>query len=110
MIIGVPKEIKNGEKGVAMTPGVWMPCFLIAIVSWWRKGGEEAASLTMNIRKLAQTLLRGRRRFGMKATWPLRMRPGSAMVDISVDQGGCFETTRPATHEKPTYIEEGIVH
>jgi alanine dehydrogenase len=39
-----------------------------------------------------------------------RMRPGSAIVDISVDQGGCFETTRPTTHEKPTYIEEGIVH
>ena len=39
-----------------------------------------------------------------------RMRPGSAMVDISVDQGGCFETTRPTTHENPTYIEEGIVH
>ena len=39
-----------------------------------------------------------------------RMRPGSAVVDISVDQGGCFETTRPTTHEKPTYIEEGIVH
>jgi alanine dehydrogenase len=39
-----------------------------------------------------------------------RMRPGSAMVDISVDQGGCFETTRPTTHENPTYVEEGIVH
>jgi alanine dehydrogenase len=39
-----------------------------------------------------------------------RMRDGSAVVDISVDQGGCFETTRPTTHENPTYIEEGIVH
>jgi len=39
-----------------------------------------------------------------------RMQPGSAIVDISVDQGGCFETTRPTTHENPTYIEEGIVH
>jgi alanine dehydrogenase len=39
-----------------------------------------------------------------------RMRPGSAVVDISVDQGGCFETTRPTNHENPTYIEEGIVH
>ncbi|MGB9627618.1 MAG: alanine dehydrogenase, partial [Thermodesulfobacteriota bacterium] len=39
-----------------------------------------------------------------------RMRPGSAIVDVSVDQGGCFETTRPTTHEEPTYIEEGIVH
>jgi alanine dehydrogenase len=39
-----------------------------------------------------------------------RMRPGSAIVDISVDQGGSFETTRPTTHENPTFIEEGIVH
>jgi alanine dehydrogenase len=39
-----------------------------------------------------------------------RMRPGSAVVDISVDQGGCFETTHPTTHENPTYVEEGIVH
>jgi alanine dehydrogenase len=39
-----------------------------------------------------------------------RMQPGSAVVDISVDQGGCFETTRPTTHESPTYIEERIVH
>jgi alanine dehydrogenase len=39
-----------------------------------------------------------------------RMRPGSAVVDVSVDQGGCFETTRPTTHENPTYIEEDIVH
>jgi len=39
-----------------------------------------------------------------------RMRHGSAVVDISVDQGGCFETTHPTTHENPTYIEEGIVH
>src|SRR4030043_1292508 len=39
-----------------------------------------------------------------------KMRPGSAIVDVSVDQGGCFETTHPTTHENPTYIEEGIVH
>ncbi len=39
-----------------------------------------------------------------------RMRPGSAVVDVSVDQGGCFETTRPTTHENPTYVDEGIIH
>jgi alanine dehydrogenase len=38
------------------------------------------------------------------------MRPGSAIVDIAVDQGGCFETTRATTHRDPTFIEEGIVH
>jgi alanine dehydrogenase len=39
-----------------------------------------------------------------------RMRPGSAVVDVSVDQGGCFETTHPTTHENPTYLEEEVVH
>jgi alanine dehydrogenase len=31
-------------------------------------------------------------------------------VDVAVDQGGCFETTRPTTHEKPVFVEEGVVH
>ncbi len=35
---------------------------------------------------------------------------GAAMVDISIDQGGCFETSRPTTHDHPTYVEEGVVH
>ena len=39
-----------------------------------------------------------------------KMRPGSVFVDIAIDQGGCAETSRPTTHDNPTYIEEGIVH
>jgi alanine dehydrogenase len=38
------------------------------------------------------------------------MHTGAALVDISIDQGGCFETSRPTTHANPTYIEEGVVH
>lgn len=38
------------------------------------------------------------------------MAPGSVLVDISVDQGGCFETTRPTTWAEPTYVEEGVIH
>jgi alanine dehydrogenase len=38
------------------------------------------------------------------------MRPGSVLVDVAIDQGGCFETSRPTTHAEPTYVEEGIVH
>jgi alanine dehydrogenase len=38
------------------------------------------------------------------------MNEGAVIVDVAVDQGGCVETTRPTTHSKPTYIEEGIVH
>ena len=39
-----------------------------------------------------------------------KMRPGAVLVDISIDQGGCFETSRPTTHAAPTYVEEGVVH
>lgn len=39
-----------------------------------------------------------------------QMEPGSVVVDVAVDQGGCFETSRPTTHEQPTYVEEGVVH
>jgi alanine dehydrogenase len=38
------------------------------------------------------------------------MQPGSVLVDIAVDQGGCTETTRPTTHRDPTYVEEGVIH
>ncbi|MDD9969160.1 MAG: alanine dehydrogenase [Myxococcales bacterium] len=39
-----------------------------------------------------------------------QMEPGSAIVDIAVDQGGCVETTRPTTHHDPRYVEESVVH
>jgi alanine dehydrogenase len=38
------------------------------------------------------------------------MRPGSALVDVSIDQGGCAETSRPTSHRDPIYVEEGVVH
>lgn len=39
-----------------------------------------------------------------------KMRPGSVLVDISIDQGGVAETSRPTTHSDPIYVEEGVVH
>ena len=38
------------------------------------------------------------------------MEPGSVLVDVAIDQGGCFETSHPTTHEKPTYYVDGILH
>jgi len=38
------------------------------------------------------------------------MRPGSVLVDVAIDQGGCFETSKATTHAEPTYIVDGIVH
>ncbi|MBK1666880.1 alanine dehydrogenase [Rhodovibrio sodomensis] len=39
-----------------------------------------------------------------------KMRPGSVMVDVAIDQGGCFETSRPTTHDAPTYVVDDVVH
>jgi alanine dehydrogenase len=39
-----------------------------------------------------------------------RMKPGAVVVDVAIDQGGCFETSRPTTHAEPTYIVDGVVH
>ena len=39
-----------------------------------------------------------------------RMRPGSALVDVGIDQGGIAETSRPTSHSAPVYVEEGVVH
>ena len=39
-----------------------------------------------------------------------QMKPGSVLVDVSIDQGGCFETSRPTTHADPTYTVDGVVH
>jgi alanine dehydrogenase len=38
------------------------------------------------------------------------MQPGSVIVDVAVDQGGCVETIRPTTHENPTYVIDGVIH
>jgi len=38
------------------------------------------------------------------------MKPGAVIVDVAVDQGGCFETTHPTTHADPTYVVDDVVH
>ncbi len=38
------------------------------------------------------------------------MKPGSVIVDVAIDQGGCFETSKPTTHAEPTYVVDGVVH
>ncbi len=39
-----------------------------------------------------------------------RMKPGSVVVDVAIDQGGCFETSHPTTHDEPTYVVDGVIH
>ncbi len=55
--------------------------------------------------------LRGRRAPRIvSAKMVASMQPGSVVVDVAVDQGGCVETIRPTTHSAPTYVEHGVIH
>jgi alanine dehydrogenase len=38
------------------------------------------------------------------------MKRGAVLVDVAIDQGGCFETSRPTTHRDPTYVVDGVIH
>jgi alanine dehydrogenase len=39
-----------------------------------------------------------------------KMKPGSVIIDVAVDQGGCVETTHPTSHSNPTYYKDGVLH
>ncbi len=39
-----------------------------------------------------------------------QMKPRAVIIDLSIDEGGCVETSRPTTHDQPTFVEEGVVH
>ncbi len=76
-------------------------------------------STELNIRKHIKThdlIIGGVLLKGAKAPYLIKrdmlkeMRPGTVIVDVAVDQGGCVETTRPTTHEDPVYIIDDVVH
>ncbi|MEE2769775.1 MAG: alanine dehydrogenase [Pseudomonadota bacterium] len=46
----------------------------------------------------------------VKRAWLSKMRPGSVLVDVAIDQGGCFETSKPTTHQEPTYVIDDVIH
>jgi alanine dehydrogenase len=46
----------------------------------------------------------------VQKAWLKSMKPGAVMVDVAIDQGGCFETSKPTTHSEPTYVVDGVIH
>lgn len=79
-----------------------------ALYAYQQAIGETLADADLLI---GAVLLPGRRAPHLVTREMLRiMAPGSVAVDISVDQGGCLETTRATTYEAPTYVEEGVIH
>jgi alanine dehydrogenase len=72
---------------------------------------EIAASVRGADLVIGAAMIAGRRAPNILTRAHMRsMRPGSAFVDVSIDQGGIAETSRPTTHSDPFYVEEGIVH
>ncbi|HBH22363.1 MAG TPA: alanine dehydrogenase [Cytophagales bacterium] len=55
-------------------------------------------------------LEKGRQRFFVPEEWVSQMKPGAVIIDVSIDQGGCFETSEMTTHLKPVFSRYGIVH
>jgi alanine dehydrogenase len=77
------------------------------------------ASLPMNVDKalrdadlvVGSVLVAGYRTPHLVSRETVRgMKPGAVIVDVAIDQGGCFETSRPTSHSHPTYTEEGVIH
>jgi len=60
---------------------------------------------------ICAALLRGGRSPVLIPRWMLKkMKPGSVLVDVAIDQGGCAETSHPTTHAAPVFLEEGVLH
>jgi len=55
-------------------------------------------------------LIDPRHRFVVSEAMVEDMKPGSVIIDLSIDQGGCFETSKPATHQNPVFVRHGIIH
>lgn len=70
----------------------------------------EAASINADLLILCALVVGGAAPIIITRELLKKMEPGTVIVDVSVDQGGCAESTRPTTHGEPTYVEDGVVH
>lgn len=129
MIIGVPREIKNNENRVALTPAGAAELIKRGHVVCVQANAGIGSGFTnedyletgaeYNIRELVQThdviigavLIPGAKAPRLVTRDMLStMRPGTVMVDVAVDQGGCFETTKPTTHDHPNFVIDDVIH
>lgn len=96
MIIGIPKEVKTDEFRVATlysnkeTILSHLPHCDVVVGTVLIPGAKAPKLITREMLQI--------------------MKKGSVLVDVSIDQGGCFESSHPTTHSTPTYMEEGILH
>lgn len=93
-----------------------------ALSSLWRQFGPRLKTVFSTRHAVAQHLLNADLVIGavlipgaaapklVSAELVRRMKAGAVVVDVAIDQGGCFETSRPTTHASPTYVVDGVVH
>src|ERR671935_33897 len=122
MRIGIPREVKDGEFRVALTPrGVAALRDVVVepgagLSVGYSDAQYVAAGATLGDAWACELVVGGVLTPGQLSPKliPRRMltamRPGSALVDVGIDQGGIAETSRPTSHSNPIYIEEGVVH
>jgi alanine dehydrogenase len=119
MRIGVPKEIKIHEYRVGLVPSsvrelvhsghqVFVEKSAGAGAGIgdeaYRQVGARIVDSAEEVFSAAEMLVK------VNAAMAKSMKPGAAIVDVAIDQGGCFETSRPTTHAQPTYLVDGVVH
>ena len=132
MIVGVPRETKSGEQRVGLTPGAVSalvrhghrvldvdPDVLGHLAQRFSTGVVTVSSTRAALESevigadlvIGAVLVTGARAPSLVTAEMIHeMRAGSVVVDVAIDQGGCFETSRPTTHAEPTFIHDGVVH
>lgn len=94
-----------------ISPDALLPMENSGIKTCFASPGSIAAHLTKADLVVCATLIPGKQAPKLISREMVRtMKPGSVIVDVSIDQGGSTETSRPTTHSNPFYIEEGVVH
>jgi len=109
MFIGMGAHVTVIDQNLTALQSLWdrYPCIVTMIST--RRNIERATSFADVV--VGAVLTPGERAPILVTREMVRaMKPRSVIMDISIDQGGCIETSRPTTHEHPVYIEEGMVH
>jgi alanine dehydrogenase len=107
-------EMNHGGRGLLLggVPGVEPATVLIlggGVVG--TEAAKMACGLGAKVYLLDKSLARLRHLSDiLPANCFLVMRPGAVLVDVAIDQGGCFETSRPTTHDDPVYVVDGVLH
>jgi len=113
MIIGVPKEIKNHEYRIGLTPaGVKELSVHGHEVIVESNGGASIGFDNEQYIAAGAKIINSAAEIFATADMIIKVKEpqGAVIVDVAIDQGGCFATSKATTHQDPTYVVDGVVH